>query len=1080
MQSILKTCQPRPDILTGSFNPEIFTASLSQVMDGYRGRAAPIHNLYTEAESFFRDATYPTEGLRLALTDVFGRLAGDHTVPASHRLETAFGGGKTHTLIALAHLGFRGHDLAAVTSDLVDTRLLQAPEDVTVVGVAGDEIPVHKPHGTELVPYTLWGEMAYQVGGDALYHQVESDATSYAAPGRNYFEQVLGHRKVLIMLDELAQYAARLETARPNGGDQLAAFLMGLHGYARTHASISVVLTLASQADAFARQTRRLTELIAAVRGQEVTTDEALGMAQRAETGIRSVVARDAVTVIPVQAAEISRVLARRLFVSTDPNAARSTADLYMEMYRRNADMLSDQATREDFRATMVAHYPLHPTFIAFLNQKLATLETFHGTRGVLRVLALAIRRLWNSQVRDLPMLHTCHLDLRDLRTTSEIIGRTGSSDLLPVLNTDVGGPDTATLETGRSRAELADRKNPHPAGFPLHEYTWKAVFLHSLVGRAEGLGSNLFGITAPEALFEIAFPGMTPPQVETALHEIEGSDGAYYLRFSQGRYYASLDPSETRALASIRTTLPRTEVEDLLAATARKVVRSEAGTFEVVHDVAAPEHVPDKTRRPVLALVALNADQIDAEAIVTTAGPNRPRLYQNFVFLLIPETVHVTGEVWKEDRVIQARAVRHRLEEITGDVLARRKLSAQPENHGITAARLAEKDFDTRLTERELALQSVVTQAYNAVWFPSAAGQVSRRDIKTAGGESGAPVIEEIRRLLQDEGELMTADQAATQETLLSLAKLFFNLGQTPTLENIREHFVCNRGWPVLEQPSVLGPIVRAGVERGVWCLFRMGSPESVKPAAFFSRDAGDLPLDLDPGASGWSLVTLQGARQRGWAGPLQVDPYKIESWVANTLAREGPTSVTQLAQKVVEQHGDVPENAVIEAVQKLRQTDRLMTYSGQPEQHDRPPDLKHGTGAILQAVQPDEVVIGPAEAARRGWVSVAANRFILEGQGGARTLVPLLARLGSFYTRGASSTIKSLDLVDLQVRAGGCLRLSLENVQPEAMKQLGELFETLATVIQQGDTTEAYLEIDDPDDQCLLIQALQPDGQP
>jgi len=279
------------------FNPEIFTASLSQVMDCYRGRATPIHPLYTDAEQFFREATYPTEGLCMTLAEVFGRLAGDNSVPAIHRLETAFGGGKTHPLIALTHLGFRGHALATAIESMLDAQLLPAPGDITVVGVAGDEIPVRKPRGRALIPYTLWGEIAYQVGGEALYRQVEADATSYAAPGRNYFEQLLGNRKVLIMLDELAQYAARLETAIPNGGNQLAAFLMGLHGYARTHAGIAVVRTLASQADAFARQTQRLTELITEVQGEEITEETALGIAQRADTGVRSVVARDAVTV---------------------------------------------------------------------------------------------------------------------------------------------------------------------------------------------------------------------------------------------------------------------------------------------------------------------------------------------------------------------------------------------------------------------------------------------------------------------------------------------------------------------------------------------------------------------------------------------------------------------------------------------------------------------------------------------------------------------------------------------------------------------------------------------------------------
>jgi hypothetical protein len=426
---------------------------------------------------------------------------------------------------------------------------------------------------------------------------VKADATSYAAPGRNYFEAVLGNRKVLILLDELAQYAARLVPAIPDGGDQLAAFLMGRHGYARTHAGIAVVLTLASQVDAFAQPTQTLTRLLSEVQGQEVAEDTARGIVHRATSGVRSVVARDAVTVIPVQAAEIAKVLAKRLFTDIDQQAAWETAEAYMVMCHRSAAALPDRASREDFCEAMVAHYPFHPTFIEFLNQKLTTVETFQGTRGVLRVLALAVRSLWQDK-QDIPMFHTCHLNLRDARIVSELIGRTGSNDLLPVLNTDVGGADTATLNTGRSRAELVDRKNPHPAGFPLHEYTWKTVFLHSLVGRGEELGSPLFGITEREALFEVAFPGMTPPQVETALQAIEGSDGAFYLRLHQGRYYASLDPSETRALASIRGAILLEQVHEILAATARKVVQASAGPFDVSPDVAAPEDIPNAVAR--------------------------------------------------------------------------------------------------------------------------------------------------------------------------------------------------------------------------------------------------------------------------------------------------------------------------------------------------------------------------------------------------------------------------------------------------------------------------------------------------
>jgi hypothetical protein len=360
----------------------------------------------------------------------------------------------------------------------------------------------------------------------------------------------------------------------------------------------------------------------------------------------------------------------------------------------------------------------------------------------------------------------------------------------LPVLNTDVGGADTASLAAGQSRAQLADQKNPHPDGFPLFEYTWKTVFLHSLVGRAEGLGSNLFGIAERDALFEVAFPGLTPPQIEIALHEIDHS--AYYLRFRQGRYYASLEPSIPRALAGIRNDLRGEEIWSLLDATARKVVDKRTPTFQVEHDVSAPEHVPDKANKPVLALIALSSDEIDVERFITTAGPNRPRLQQNLVFLLVPETVHVKGELWTEDRVVRAQEVRNHLEDLARTVIAMRQLKERSENHGITATMLREQNFDTTLAEREHALVTTVSQAYDRVWFPSASGQLVDREIKTAGGEGGAPVIERIRETLSEVGELITADKATTHETLLSLSRLLFETSQTPAVASLHEQFVC------------------------------------------------------------------------------------------------------------------------------------------------------------------------------------------------------------------------------------------------------------------------------------------------
>jgi predicted AAA+ superfamily ATPase len=120
MESILQTCKPHLDVLLGFFIPEIFTVSLSQVIGSYCGRACARHRLYTDAQQFFRDSTYRTEGLCMALSDVSSRLMRDNSAPAIHRLETTFGGGRTYPLIALTHVGFHGRKLASVTNGIVD------------------------------------------------------------------------------------------------------------------------------------------------------------------------------------------------------------------------------------------------------------------------------------------------------------------------------------------------------------------------------------------------------------------------------------------------------------------------------------------------------------------------------------------------------------------------------------------------------------------------------------------------------------------------------------------------------------------------------------------------------------------------------------------------------------------------------------------------------------------------------------------------------------------------------------------------------------------------------------------------
>jgi hypothetical protein len=523
----------------------------------------------------------------------------------------------------------------------------------------------------------------------------------------------------------------------------------------------------------------------------------------------------------------------------------------------------------------------------------------------------------------------------------------------------------------------------------PYTEYTWKTVFLHSLVGRTAGLSSNLFGLTEAEALLAVSFPGLTPPQVRTALEEI--GESAFYLRCEQGKYYAALEPTLNSVLALVRRSLKEEDIKETISQAASRVITGGGGLFHVERDVSLPEHLPDNKDRPVLGVVSITAGSVDVEAMVTTKGPNRPREQQNLIFILVPDTVTVETESYQpvlfengshqsgpfEHGQSRAQESRQRLEAIARQVKAMRLLSDRPQNYGVHPSRLQQDDFRTRQAEREKALETAIASVYTSLYHPSGGGNIVRKEIRTAGGEGGAPFIELIKELLIGDGELLT-EKNTTQSDLQNLSRLFFEQGDAIPLARIRQNFSCVRSWPVLSSPGVLEQIIRAGVEKGAWCLFRMGGQENVRPEEFYDREH-PVPMAVNLGAGDYSLVTVQGARQRGWGAGGGVDPARLRDLVYEAVARSGMTTVQQLVETVCEQIGPVPGEDVAESVVSLLRNDRCYVYQGEPDQSRRP-DLIHGPGAALYTPQPGGVLITPARAAERGWVTARRSAFSLD----------------------------------------------------------------------------------------------------
>jgi len=253
------------------------------------------------------------------------------------------------------------------------------------------------------------------------------------------------------------------------------------------------------------------------------------------------------------------------------------------------------------------------------------------------------------------------------------------------------------------------------------------------------------------------------------------------------------------------------------------------------------------------------------------------------------------------------------------------------------------------------------------------------------------------------------------------------------------------------------------------------MADAQSTQPTEFYQREQ-EIPMGVPVLTGGYSLITPQGARQRQWGGPSKVDPAQLRREVLTLLARDGEATVQKVREAVAEKYGEIPTADVQEAMLDLARNSQIYAMEGDPVAASTPV-LISGSGANVYTPQAGHRLITPSYAAQKGWIPASVQSLQLTGPTALGRLLPLLKRLGGLYARGASSTVESLDLVDLEIPGGGRLRISLNEATPEAMKNLGELFEVLDRVIQPGNRTEAFLNIREPDEACPLIQALKQD---
>ena len=675
-----------------------------------------------------------------------------------------------------------------------------------------------------------------------------------------------------------------------------------------------------------------------------------------------------------------------------------------------------------------------------------------------------------------IPLIHVSNIDMQNSAIVNELLGRTGSADLRQVLNADIGSVDTSGLQGGLSNAQLADARNPHPDGLPFYEMTWKVVFLNSLVGRTEGRASKVFGISRQDAYFQLAAPLLAPSQVRTALEEI--SESAFYLRFEDGKYFADVEPTINSILARIRQTVDDSQIQQKLKSVADSQFK-DFRFFRVEHDVRYPQDISDTHDAPTVAVVSLSAGEINVRDMFQFKGDAAPRIRQNTVLLLVPKTVKVVDT----ENELMARYTQrndaddlNRLDSTARQVLAIELLKARPEAYGIAPSKLNDSEFVEKGRERSVALQTVVAEMYNSFYFYSR-DNLERKELRTSSGEGSSTVLTQIMHSLLDAGKLVYSDTGKFDAARLkSLAeRFFFHDEDKASCADIYSHFLNYRTWPMLANRETLEQLLRDGVESGVWVAYkRSENPTDSFPAEFYS-DRKQLPLSVQFLNGGYSIMTMAGARKRGWTQTDAVPDEKVQETLHDVMASSGAATVEDLTRAVQARHINATEEQVCSSVRAMVQSGGFSLYEGQAQQLTRPETMVTDFGIYGHTISPRDVLISRGEASERGWNSDTRSLSYTDRQG-AEKLKGILNRLGSLYTRGgATCDVDELDISDMKLQSGATMRVQIEGATAADMKALDEFFQELANVAKFTEDTQADIVINHPDENCALVKKLR-----
>lgn len=721
---------PHDDVAAGRFNVAEFAADLELV----RRNDPKLAPEYRTPTAFF-ERTYLTAGLRDLLTNALRRTSGHGGQPVIN-CQTNFGGGKTHSLIALYHL-FSGISAMSLPSDvrgLVEAEVdaLPSARRAVVVGNRFGAGEIHdKSDGTRV--HTIWGEIAWQLGaaadeGAQGYAVVAESDRNRTNPGdliRSVFER---YAPCLVLIDEWVAYARELygRDDLPGGSfDTQFGFAQALTEAARAVDGVLLVVS------------------IPASESPEPDSDEALvsdlevgGVAGR-ETlrRLTHVISRQAEHWQPAKGDESFEIVRRRLFTALEPDRVDDrdeTAEAFGEWYRRQRSEFPSECSELRYVERIKAAYPVHPEVFDRLYREWSTVERFQRTRGVLRLMAAVIHALWASDDRS-PLILPCSIPLDDPLVNSELTSKL-DDHWRPVIDADVDGQG--------SRPAQIDRDVPTLGRVHATRRVARTIFL----GAAPTVRSANRGLEVERVRLGSCFPNEAVALFGDALNRL--ADQAPHLYVDRSRYWFDLQENVNRTA--------RDEADRLLAGTRDEVhteiverLRKEkgAGEFRRVH--AAPWSGDDVADDPMARLVILGP-----EAPHIGKARESPALQAARVML------DHRGSVPRQFRnmIVFAAADQRRLEDLeraTADYLAWTGIIERAGAEQLNLDDFQRKQAETMARRADEATALRLAETYQWVLVPQQPDPVGEVFLEAIRLDSQGSVAQRAARKLINEGAL-------------------------------------------------------------------------------------------------------------------------------------------------------------------------------------------------------------------------------------------------------------------------------------------------------------------------------------